>query len=382
MHYFRRFLLFSVLIIAFLFTFCTSPTKSSNNSKKQSVVIDNIEFVDGVDNNENGYFSSVTLRFRIRVTTGDLTVNVGMVLYNADSEDYVGGGILEDLELSSLGNFYTFNISDFPQDDYYIELYVYDPVDQEKLYLTVTPDNNSTLGDLSLEMTSDDVSFYVRLINTTFTDIDLWLDDDYYFLESGTALRTEYDYNPGTIGFYAETMGKTGDTEEQIGRVMVWDTEFTTSGSDSFVTNLTIGDGWFFLFMRNNTAYEWRPIDVNVGMSEPYYRREDIRIPADGGLYRTGYFDKFSETVIYAFLNGDTYGSPYTFTGLDYYSYTEDTFPNRNFWALCEDPSNAKIGVDELAYARDIGDVQVVKSVKPVLKISANIQSLPNNKFK
>ena len=178
MHLFRSLTLLLIPLTILFFTYCTSPTKSKK--KVQEVIIDNIEISDEVDNNENGYSSSVRVNFSVRVTTGELEVHIAMGLYREDDNELVGGGLLEWVDITESRNNFYFDISNFPQDTYWIALIAFDPEDEENIYATVTPEDEFELGNLDLELLSQDAGgFYVRFNNYTFAEIDLTVEGEY-----------------------------------------------------------------------------------------------------------------------------------------------------------------------------------------------------------
>jgi hypothetical protein len=356
MHFLRIFTIFMVLLTTLFLTYCTSPTKT-NKKTTQTVLIENIDFSEEVDRNDNGYFSSTKLNFTIRVTSGEIEAHILMGLYRESDDELVSGGILEYITITESNRSYYFEISDFPRDTYWIALLVMDPEDEENVYVTETPETKPALGDLNLESSGQDVGFYARFNNYTFSDIDLTVEGMNYNLPRDGTLIIEFDDNPGSVTLDGTTFGKTGDTQRQIGMALYWNNiEFNTVGLDSLVRDLTIGPEFFFLFMQNNSGYGWSPIEVNVGQSTDNYFYEEIRIPADGGWYRTGYFRKFADTRVDAHYEDYPAWEPIVWSAVEFEAYFADEYPNSSYIAALSYPASAKVSTNDiLLKARPIG---------------------------
>jgi hypothetical protein len=352
MHFFRTFVSLSIVIIALFLTYCTSPTKSKKKVE-QSVAIDNIWISDEVDNNENGYYSSMRLNFDVRVTTGEIVAHIAVGIYRESDNALVGYDALYEQTISDTWESYYFDISDeigdFPADRYWIALLVLDTQNEENVYATATPSTDPELGNLNMEQATQDFSFYLRLNNYTFTEIEFNMEDQDYILPVSGTVKIEFSGNPGSIIFNATTYGKTSDTNAQIGLDLYWeDVVFSTAGLDSLVRDLTIHPDFFFLYMYNSSGSPWSPIDVNVGQSDADYFREYIRIPADASWYGTGYYRKFYNTRVDAYYQDYPSSDPIIWSTVEFTAYWPDLYSNSSFIAALSYPPTAKINTDDI----------------------------------
>jgi hypothetical protein len=378
MNSFKTYAGFLLLSTALLLVYCSSPTKSKKKVT-QAVQIDNVSYSNEEDNNENGYYSSLRLHFDIRVTTGDITAHIAMGVYRESDNALLGADVIEAVYLTDSWESYYFDINEdigyFPQDTYWIGLLVVDAQDQEKVYLTYTGETNSELANLYLEQLSEDTGFYMRFNNYCFTQIDLTVEGSAYSLPVGGSIKIDFSGgNPGSVGWEGMTYGKTGDTQQQIGRILYWDyREDNTVGRDSLVWDLTIHSDWFFLFMLNNSGYNWSPIDINVGIPDDYFR-EYIRILTGGGWTTTGYYKKNYPTEVDAYYEDYPSSSPIVWSSVEFAPAWPDKYSNSSYIATLSYPSTAKINTDDiLLKAIPIGGTrELVRDLGSIAKRNAS----------
>jgi hypothetical protein len=374
MYFFRTLTSLTLVAAALFLTYCTSPTKSKKKTE-QSVVFEDIWYSDEVDNNENGYYSSITLNFTVRLTSGTLQAHIVMGLFSETlGEDTpVGGGFWEMVTLTESSQDFNITISGYETDDYWMQLWVIDTEDEEQIYATRTPNTNSELGNFKLELPQQDSGFYIRFNNYTFTQIELNVEGSDYTLPIESTIKIELDGNPGSVGWEGLTYGKTGDTQQQIGNILTWDyREDNTVGLDSLVWDLTIHPDWFFLYMYNNSGYNWSPIDINVGKDASYYFKEYIRIPeGQDKWFTTGYYRQFSDTQVDAYYEDYPTWAPITWTNVEFEPFWPDKYANSSFIAALSYGSSAKISTEDiLSKAVPIG------GIKALLRSNSNISRM------
>jgi len=134
---------------------------------------------------------------------------------------------------------------------------------------------------------------------------------------------------------------------------------------DSLVWNLTIHSDWFFLYMYNNSGYDWSPIDVNVGKDANYYFRENILIPSgQDQWFSTGYYQKFADTRVDAYYRDYPSSAPITWSTVEFTPYWPDEYSNSSFMAALSYPATAKINTNDiLSKALPIGGTGEVMNV-------------------
>lgn len=145
--------------------------------------------------------------------------------------------------------------------------------------------------------------FQLTFINRVFTDIQLNVQSQAspQVLPPAQALTYTYQGNPGTVAYTASTSGKTAQGT-QVGLLVSWNYNISVAGKTADTVELIINPDLFFIYLKNTGTTALTPFYVNYGLLSQTL--DNIRIPADGVLYRIGYYKAFTNTEVRAFREG------------------------------------------------------------------------------
>ncbi|MFO8145397.1 MAG: hypothetical protein R6T89_06700 [Candidatus Syntrophosphaera sp.] len=139
--------------------------------------------------------------------------------------------------------------------------------------------------------------FKARFHNMLYTDIHIWVDGyGFRVIPPNETVTFSINRSDQCYHYEAETHG-TDAYGEQIGLVVQWERTRDISG-DSYTTYLITYPDLFFLKMRNTGYHDLHPLYVNYGMIDETI--DDIIIPSNNVLYRTGYYNAHGSTRIQA----------------------------------------------------------------------------------
>ena len=276
------------------------------STSKTTYEVGAVSFSDAVDQNGNGYASTMKFSFDIDISSGsedvyvvisvrehDASNNSTYTTYFTSTSFTINGDASEDAKYITLGDP---DIAELPHNGYDILIQVYKADDETDVIAEASMSKFSDMGNVLMETAAEDSPVRVQFNNKVFTDISITINStETRVIPPQDSVTFNFtNGNPGTITVYAETYGKTSQGQ-QLGEKVTWNANVDVSGKDFMKINLNLADVMFFMYMKNTGSQgsiDWNPIYVNYGSDVE--KSENIIIPADGNTYRVGYYNYLS----------------------------------------------------------------------------------------
>ncbi|MBI3111893.1 MAG: Ig-like domain-containing protein [Ignavibacteriales bacterium] len=163
-------------------------------------------------------------------------------------------------------------------------------------------DKANNVGSSSAVTVVLQTPFTLNIRNTVLTDMTISVVGFGSRLVTPAATSTFlFSANPGTVGYSAQTSGKTS-SGTAIGLTMSWSSTFNTTGLKTRSIDLVVGSDYFFMYMRNTGSRNLSPVYVNYALISQ--TMDNILIPNDGQTYQIGYYRAYSNTQVRAYWVG------------------------------------------------------------------------------
>jgi hypothetical protein len=306
-----------------------------------------VSLTDAVDQNGNGYASTMKFSFDIDISSGsedvfvvisvrehDASNNSTYTTYFTSTSFTINGDASEDAKYITLGDP---NIAELSHNGYDILIQVYKADDETDVIAEASMSKFSEMGNVLMETAAEDSPVRVQFNNKVFTDISITINStETRVIPPQDSVTFNFtNGNPGTITVNAETYGKTSQGQ-QLGEKVTWTANVDMSGKDFMKINLNLADAMYFMYMKNTGSQgniDWNPIYINYGSDVE--KSENIIIYADGNTYRVGYYNYLSgSSVVRALWQGQTES--------DYFEWTANTTSQVNQAWIFTDGSSKK----------------------------------------
>ena len=305
-------LFISALVVSMFFNSCTSPTSSSS---KLSITFTNVYWTDATDEDSDGYVSYAKLNFETTANKSDvdIVVKVGVrFTTNSDTATYYlyfqstsYGTVKKDAKYVEVG----LPNQELDQGCYDFIIQIFEKDKPDHVVAEANLKDFNTLTNVCFESKDDDTlkPFTLTFNNPLYTDIEVTVTGKgKKTVPVGGSANFQFDNNPGTISFYAQTSGKTTQGT-QVGLLMSWTySDLDVSGFESKSYDLVLTSAYFFLYMRNNGGANLNPLYVNYGLSDQ--TMDNIVIPNDNVKYRIGYYKAYKNTEVRAYFENSSSG--------------------------------------------------------------------------
>ncbi len=295
---------FIVALMVLMMFYQCEETLTGN--PKTTYSVESVSFSDAVDQNGNGYASTLKFSFNIDVSKGtesvfvvigkrehDASNNTTYTTYFTSSAFDITEDAKDDAKYITIGNP---EIGELSHNAYDFLIQVYNAENKTDIVAEANMTNFSEMGNVLMETAAEDSPVRVQFNNKVFTDITVTINnnDTKVIPVADSVIFNFNGGNPGTINIYAETMGKNSQGQ-QLGEKVTWNASYDMTGKNFMKFNLNLTETMFFAYMKNTGAQEavdWNPIYVNRGSEEA--KTEDIVVPANGNTYRIGYYNYIS----------------------------------------------------------------------------------------
>ena len=341
MKYLKLLALFSVMLLLF------QCEETLTNTSKITYEVGAVSLTDAVDQNGNGYASTMKFSFDIDISSGsedvfvvisvrehDASNNSTYTTYFTSTSFTINGDASEDAKYITLGDP---NIAELSHNGYDILIQVYKADDETDVIAEASMSKFSEMGNVLMETAAEDSPVRVQFNNKVFTDISITINStETRVIPPQDSVTFNFtNGNPGTITVNADTYGKTSQGQ-QLGEKVTWTANVDMSGKDFMKINLNLADAMYFMYMKNTGTQgniDWNPIYINYGSNVE--KSENIIIPADGNTYRVGYYNYLSgSSVVRALWQGQTES--------DYFEWTANTTSQVNQAWIFTDGSSKK----------------------------------------